>query len=54
MKLPNPDLAFIDNRRLTSYSLNLEHDEGKHKARVFKSALNMTINNLQELKNALF
>ena len=54
MKLPNPEQTFIDNRKLTGYSLNLEHDEGKHKARVFKSALNMTINNLEELKNALF
>ena len=54
MKLPNPDQTFIDNRKLMGYSLNLEHDEGKHKARVFKSALNMTINNLEELKNALF
>lgn len=53
MKLPNPDKILIDSRKLTGYSLNLNHDEGKHKARVFKSALNLTIDDLEELTNAL-
>jgi hypothetical protein len=53
MKLPNPDLAIVDDRKLAGYSLNLNHDEGKHKARVFKSALNMDISHLEELKQAL-
>jgi hypothetical protein len=53
MKLPNTDLAIVDNRKLAGYSLNLNHDEGKHKARVFKSALNMKTSHLEELKQAL-
>ncbi|MEN8217816.1 MAG: DUF6883 domain-containing protein [Pseudomonadota bacterium] len=38
MPLPNAENAFIDTRKLTDYCLNLEHFEGRHKARVFKSA----------------
>ncbi len=53
MKLPNPNLAVIDDRKLAGYSLNLDHDEGKHKARVFKAALNMDVSHLEELKQAL-
>ena len=53
MKLPNLDLAVIDDRKLAGYSLNLDHDEGKHKARVFKAALNMDVSHLEELKQAL-
>ena len=40
MKLPNPEKAFIDNKKLANYSLNPEDDERKHKTRIFKSALN--------------
>ena len=53
MILPNPDLAIIDDDKLTGYSLNLDHTEGKHKARVFKSALNMDASDSDELKQAL-
>ena len=53
MKLPNPDLAVIDDRKLAGYSLNLDHDEGKHKARVFKAALNIDVSHLEELKQSL-
>ncbi|SKB11678.1 conserved hypothetical protein [Planktothrix sp. PCC 11201] len=53
MKLPNPENAIIDEQKLAGYSLNPNHSEGKHKARVFKSALNLTLDNLDELKNAL-
>ncbi len=53
MKLPNPALTLIDDGKLTSYSLNPNHDEGKHKAIVFKSALDITLENLEELKTAL-
>ena len=35
MKLPNADRAFVDIAKLRDYSLNAEHKEGKHKARVF-------------------
>ncbi len=53
MKLPSPEKAFIDHKKLAGYCLNPEHDEGKHKARVLSSALNLTIDNLEEFKNAL-
>jgi hypothetical protein len=53
MKLSNPDLAVIDDRKLAGYSLNLDRDEGKHKARVFKAALNMDISHVEELKQSL-
>lgn len=41
-KLPNADRAVADIEKLRDYSLNPEHDEGKHKARVFQSALGFT------------
>ncbi|HEY0545552.1 MAG TPA: hypothetical protein VGC91_09270 [Pyrinomonadaceae bacterium] len=43
MKLPNADRAEVNIAKLRDYSLNPEHDEGKHKARVFRSALGFTI-----------
>ncbi len=33
------DTIVIDPRKLTEYALNPEHEAGKHKARVFESAL---------------
>jgi hypothetical protein len=53
MRLPNPELAIIDDLKLAGYSLNMEHNEGKHKARVFKSALNMDVSHAEKLKEAL-
>ena len=53
MKLPNPENAIVDNQKLTGYCLNLNHADGRHKARVFKSALNLDINDVDELKTAL-
>ncbi len=53
MILPNPELAIIDEDKLSGYSLNAEHSEGKHKARVFKSVLNMDASNSAELRQAL-
>ena len=51
MKLPNATNAFIDDRKLIDYSLSESHSLGKHKARVFKSALGFSLNNFQELKD---
>lgn len=53
MRLPNAELAVVDIRKLRDYSLNLEHDTGKHKARVFLSALNMTAEDAYELRQIL-
>jgi hypothetical protein len=53
MKLPNPKMTLIDESKVTAYSLSFSHDEGKHKARVFKSVLGITLHNLEEIKMAL-
>ncbi|WP_375505751.1 DUF6883 domain-containing protein [uncultured Nostoc sp.] len=41
MKLPNFELAFIDPNKLRNYSLNSQHDRGKHKARLFAAILDL-------------
>jgi len=41
-KLPNADRAVIPAGKLAGYSLDPEHPNGKHKARVFKAALGLT------------
>ncbi|MGB5596200.1 MAG: DUF6883 domain-containing protein [Crocosphaera sp.] len=53
MKLPNPDNAYINDNKLAGYSLNFSHAEGQHKARVFKAALDLTLESLEDLRNAL-
>jgi hypothetical protein len=53
MKLPNFQKAVIPESKLSGYCLNLEHKDGKHKARVFRAALGLTAENANELKNAL-
>lgn len=53
MKLPNPQQTYIDDSKLVGYCLNPSHADGQHKARVFKSALNITVDNLPELQSAL-
>lgn len=53
MKLPNFQKALIPESKLSGYCLNLEHKDGQHKARVFRSALGLTAENSDELKNAL-
>ncbi|MBD2609913.1 MAG: hypothetical protein FWK04_30370 [Nostoc sp. GBBB01] len=41
MKLPNFELAFIDRNKLQNYSLNAQHNRGKHKARLFAAILDL-------------
>ena len=38
-RLPRADEAEVDPRKLYDYALNPDHAEGRHKARVFRSAL---------------
>jgi hypothetical protein len=52
-KLPNPEKAFIDLNKLIGYCLNPEHPGGQHKALVFKSALNIGLDEVDILKAAL-
>jgi hypothetical protein len=42
MKLPHPDRAVVEIEKLRDYCLNPQHEDGKHKARVFTSALGLT------------
>lgn len=53
MKLPNAEAAFIDIHKLRDYSLNLEHDRGKHKARLFLAILGLTAEDAEELQSIL-
>ena len=53
MILPNATSAFIDDTKLLDYCLSFEHEEGKHKARVFQSALGITQSNFSVLKTAI-
>jgi hypothetical protein len=49
MKLPNGDQVIVDIAKLRDYSLNPKHPEGKHKARLFASALGLTQQDAQRL-----
>jgi hypothetical protein len=53
MLLPNASIAFIDDRKLIDYCFSDSHPVGKHKARVFMSALDFSIENFQELKEGI-
>jgi hypothetical protein len=51
MILPNAEKAFIDDRKLIDYCLSENHPIGKHKARVFMSALGFSLEIFQDLKD---
>jgi hypothetical protein len=53
MLIPNAENAVVDIRKLRDYCLNPEHDEGKHKARLFLSSLGITASNAEELRQIL-
>jgi hypothetical protein len=46
-------LAQIDLEKLTDYCLNPAHPRGRHKARVFRVALALTVADAMELQQAL-
>ena len=50
MRLPNADRAIVEVAKLQDYSLNPAHGVGKHKARVFRSALGFTSNDAERLR----
>ncbi len=50
MKLPNAETAFIDIHKLRDYSLNIEHDRGQHKARLFFAILGLSVEDAEELQ----
>lgn len=53
MRLPHPDRAVVNMAKLRSYCLNPRHPRGRHKARVFASALGITRENAGLLRQAL-
>lgn len=52
-KLPHPERVVVPIEKLLDYCLNPEHPHGKHKARVFKSALNLGIEDAETLRDIL-
>jgi len=53
MKVPNAENATVDIRKLRDYCLNSVHEDGKHKARLFFGALGITVENAEQLREAL-
>lgn len=53
MSLPNAISAFIDDGKLVDYCLSESHPVGKHKAKVFNSALGFSVEHFQQLKRAI-
>jgi hypothetical protein len=53
MRLPNPEFAVVDLRKLRDYCLNPEHPRGKHKAQVFSVALGLGAGDAEELRETL-
>ena len=53
MKLPNGVRAVVDIEKLRDYCLSAQHPEGRHKARVFLSALGVTSADAERLREVL-
>jgi len=52
MKLPNANRTDL-GAKIEDYSLNFGHREGRHKARVFLSALGISLENADVLRHAV-
>ncbi|MDQ2945822.1 MAG: hypothetical protein M3Y27_07750 [Acidobacteriota bacterium] len=53
VKLPNPNRAVVEISKLRDYCLSPHHEDGKHKARVFASALGLQPPDAEWLRNCL-
>ena len=53
MKLPEGERAVIDRRKLTDYVLSPQHDDGRHKAKLFKEVLGINLESMDLLQDAL-
>lgn len=53
MLLPFAEHAQADTSKFLDYCLNIEHPSGKHKARVFRSALGITSLDWEVLRDAV-
>ena len=52
-RLPNAESAVLDIRKLADYCLNGDHPRGRHKARVFRTALGIGPDDANELRDLL-
>jgi hypothetical protein len=52
-RLPHSDRAVLDLRKIEDYCLNPLHPRGRHKARVFRDALEIDRNDAQWLRERL-
>lgn len=53
MRLPNGERAVVERAKLVDYCLNRSHGRGRHKARVFVSALGITERDADILRDTL-
>jgi hypothetical protein len=53
VRLPNAERAIVDIEKLRDYSLNPNHPKGKHKARVFLSALGFKADDAERLREMI-
>jgi hypothetical protein len=53
MKLPNGSHAVVDIEKLRDYCLSSQHPEGRHKSRVFLSALGITASDAEGLRSLM-
>ncbi|MBC6434799.1 hypothetical protein FM036_32160 [Nostoc sp. HG1] len=53
MKLPNRECAIVEIDKIAGYCLNPEHPEGKHKPVYLKSALDLNLDDAEELQAIL-
>jgi hypothetical protein len=53
MKLPNAAHAVVEIEKIRDYCLSESHPRGKHKARVFESALGLNSKDAFELREAI-
>lgn len=51
--LPNFQVAYIPDEKIYGYCLNVLHEQGKHKARMFKRVLGISANEGELLKQAI-
>jgi hypothetical protein len=53
MRLPHSDEAILDIRKIEDYCLNPSHPRGRHKARVFREALDLERGDAAWLRDVL-
>jgi hypothetical protein len=53
VKLPNAEHAVVDMRKLRDDALNPNHSRGRHKARLFSSALGLSQYDAEQLRDEL-